>query len=88
MRASASARSRPTPSSTCASTSLTGLERDKIEAEYLELIKHISYLRDLLANPHKIYGVIKEELLEIKQKYGDRAARTSPATRARSTSRT
>lgn len=51
---------------------LTGLERDKIEAEYLELIKTISYLRDLLANEHKIYAVIKDELLEIKQKYGDR----------------
>ncbi|OGV75691.1 MAG: DNA gyrase subunit A [Lentisphaerae bacterium RIFOXYB12_FULL_60_10] len=50
---------------------LTGLEREKIDAEYLELIKTISYLRDLLANEHKIYGVIKQELLEIREKYGD-----------------
>ncbi len=50
---------------------LTGLERDKIEAEYLELIKLISYLRDLLANEHKIYALIKGELLAIKEKYGD-----------------
>ncbi len=49
---------------------LTGLEREKIDAEYLELIKTISYLRDLLANEHKIYGVIKQELLEIREKYG------------------
>ena len=51
---------------------LTGLERDKIEEEYLQLIKTISYLRDLLANEHKIYGVIRQELLEIKETYGDR----------------
>lgn len=50
---------------------LTGMERQKIDQEYLDLIKHISFLRDLLANEHKIYGVIKDELLEIKQKYGD-----------------
>jgi len=51
---------------------LTGLEREKIEEEYLELIKTISYLRDLLANEHKIYGLIKDELLELREKYGDR----------------
>ncbi len=51
---------------------LTGLERDKIEAEYLELIKVISYLKDLLANEHKIFALIKAELLEFKEKYGDR----------------
>jgi len=51
---------------------LTGLERDKIENEYLELIKLISYLRDLLANEHKIYALIKDELLELREKYGDR----------------
>lgn len=50
---------------------ITGLERDKIENEYLELIKHIAYLRDLLANEHKIFALIKGELLEIKAKYGD-----------------
>ena len=50
---------------------LTGLERDKIEAEYLELIKLITYLRDLLASEKKIYGVMKDDLLEIRKKYGD-----------------
>jgi DNA gyrase subunit A len=50
---------------------LTGLERNKVESEYLELIKTISYLRDLLANEFKIYDLIKGELIEIKDKYGD-----------------
>ena len=50
---------------------LTGLERDKLEAEYLEVIKHISFLRDLLATRNKIYGVIKKELIQIKETYGD-----------------
>ncbi|MBU4201419.1 MAG: DNA gyrase subunit A [Verrucomicrobia bacterium] len=50
---------------------LTGLERDKLEAEYLELIKLISYLKDLLANKEKIYGLMKIDLLEIKEQYGD-----------------
>ncbi len=50
---------------------LTGLERDKLEAEYLELIKLISYLKDLLANRDKIYGVMKADLLAIKEQYGD-----------------
>ncbi|MCX7005838.1 MAG: DNA topoisomerase 4 subunit A, partial [Kiritimatiellaeota bacterium] len=50
---------------------LTGLERDKIENEYLELIKLINYLRDLLANERKLYGVIKDDLLEIKKLYKD-----------------
>ncbi len=50
---------------------LTGLERDKVEAEYLNLIKHISYLRDLLANHDKILGVIKTDLLEIRAAFND-----------------
>jgi len=50
---------------------LTGLERDKIEKEYLEVIKLINYLRDLLSNERKIYGVIKDDLLEMKKQYGD-----------------
>ncbi|MFC1498980.1 DNA gyrase subunit A [Verrucomicrobiota bacterium] len=50
---------------------LTGLEREKVEAEYLELIKYISSLKDLLSSASKIYGVIKNELLELKEKYGD-----------------
>jgi len=51
---------------------LTGLERAKVDAEYLDVIKLISYLRDLLANPGKIYGVIKQEVLALKETYGDR----------------
>ena len=50
---------------------LTGLERDKIEAEYLELIKLISYLRDLLASREKLFGVIKADLIEVKKQYAD-----------------
>ncbi|MBI2439842.1 MAG: DNA gyrase subunit A [Lentisphaerae bacterium] len=50
---------------------LTGLERDKLESEYLEVIKQISYLKDLLANRNKIFGVLKEDLAEIKKLYGD-----------------
>lgn len=50
---------------------LTGLERDKIESEYAELLKLIAYYRDLLADVHQIMQVIKKELLEIKEKYAD-----------------
>ena len=50
---------------------LTGLEREKIEEEYLALIKHISYLRDLLSSAGKRYGLVKQELIELKKKYGD-----------------
>ena len=51
---------------------LTGLERGKIEEEYLEIIKRISFLKDLLSSEGKIYDVIKQELLQLKEKYGDR----------------
>ncbi|HUJ11278.1 MAG TPA: DNA gyrase subunit A [Verrucomicrobiae bacterium] len=50
---------------------LTGLERDKIEEEYLELIKRIEYLKSLLASEKKLMGVVKTELVEVKEKYGD-----------------
>jgi DNA gyrase subunit A len=50
---------------------LTGLERDKVESEYAELKKLMDYLEDLLANPPKIYGVIKEDLEQIRAKYGE-----------------
>ncbi len=49
---------------------LTGLERDKIENEYLEVIKLINYLRDLLASDQKIYQVIKDDLLDLRNTYG------------------
>ncbi|TFH16407.1 MAG: DNA gyrase subunit A [Lentisphaerales bacterium] len=51
---------------------LTGLERKKVEDEYLELIKLISFLTDLLSSDSKIYGVVKDELLDIKTRFGDR----------------
>ena len=50
---------------------LTGLERDKIEEEYLEIIKRIEYLKSLLASEKKLMAVVRAELLEIKEKYGD-----------------
>ena len=50
---------------------LTGMERDKIKAEYEELMKLIAYLNELLSDEGKRYEVIKTELLEIKDKFGD-----------------
>lgn len=50
---------------------LTGLERDKLQAEYDELEKLIHYLQDVLANESMQYDIIKAELEEIKEKYGD-----------------
>jgi len=50
---------------------LTALEREKIQEEYLEIIKLIEYLKGLLADERKILAVIKEELLAIRGKYQD-----------------
>ena len=50
---------------------LTGLERDKVEAEYQEIEKYISELRDILAHDSKIYEIMKKELEELKEKYSD-----------------
>jgi len=50
---------------------LTGLERDKIESELADLLKEIQRLREILASDELIYGVIKTELLEIKNKFAD-----------------
>ncbi|MDD5044112.1 MAG: DNA gyrase subunit A, partial [Candidatus Omnitrophica bacterium] len=50
---------------------LTALERDKLEAEYLELIKKIELYKSILASEKKIDGIIKEESEELKKKYGD-----------------
>ena len=50
---------------------LTGLEREKIENELEELLKTIEELKSILASEQKILEVIKNELIEIKQKYGD-----------------
>jgi len=50
---------------------LTGLERDKIISEYKEVQETIKELKAILADEKKIYKIIKDELVEIKQKYGD-----------------
>lgn len=50
---------------------LTGLEQDKIKAEYDELIKKIAEYEGILADRHKVLNIIKQELLEDKEKYGD-----------------
>jgi DNA gyrase subunit A len=50
---------------------LTGLEREKIENEYKELLALIQELRAILADEQRLLGVIRKELLEIKEKYGD-----------------
>ncbi|AFA46820.1 DNA gyrase subunit A [Acetobacterium woodii] len=51
---------------------LTGLEREKIEEEYKELMVTIAELEAILANGQLVLNIIKEELLEIKEKYGDK----------------
>ena len=48
---------------------LTGLEREKVEAEFKELCERIAYYMSLLADPVKIYGVIKQDLVDLKTKY-------------------
>ncbi len=50
---------------------LTGLEREKLESEYKELMARISELKAILADEKKLLGVIKEEILVIAEKYGD-----------------
>ncbi len=50
---------------------LAALERQKIEDEYKEVTEEINYLEDLLAHPKKILGLIKEDLFELNEKYGD-----------------
>ena len=50
---------------------LSGLQREKIDEEYNELMKLIAYLKDILSSDTLVYTIIKDELLEIKDKYGD-----------------
>ena len=50
---------------------LQGLQREKIEEEYNELMKLIAYLKEILSSETLVYKIIKEELLEIKEKFGD-----------------
>ncbi len=51
---------------------LQGLEKEKIENEYQELLKKIAYYAELLADEHKLMNVVKDELIEIKEKWGDK----------------
>ena len=50
---------------------LSGLQREKIEEEYEELMKLIAHLRDILASEKLVFDIIKEELIEVKNKFGD-----------------
>ena len=50
---------------------LAALERKKVNEEYTEVLKNIAYLEDLLANPRKVLYLIKEDIVELKEKYGD-----------------
>ncbi len=50
---------------------LTGLEREKIEEEYQEVLKAIEAYKEILADEKKILGIVKKELTEVKNKYGD-----------------
>ncbi len=50
---------------------LTALERSKVEEEYAQLVELIASLKEILADPAKVDGIIKEELLAIKDKHGD-----------------
>jgi DNA gyrase subunit A len=51
---------------------LQGLEREKITAEYVDLLNKIAYYESLLNDVHKLMGVVKDELLEVKKKWGDK----------------
>ena len=50
---------------------LSGLQREKIDDEYNELMKLIAYLKDVLSSETLVYQIIKDELIEIKEKFGD-----------------
>ena len=50
---------------------LSGLQREKIEEEYEELMKLIAHLKEILGSEKLVFDIIKEELLEIKEKFGD-----------------
>lgn len=50
---------------------LTGLERDKLEAEYREILEKIQYFKSILADEVLLFKIVKDELLVIKEKYGD-----------------
>ena len=50
---------------------LTGLEREKIQEEYQEVLKTIEYLKSVLADESKIFGIIRDELTKVKEQFGD-----------------
>ena len=50
---------------------LTGLEREKLEQEYAELMERIAYYKEILADENKLLGVVRDELMAISEKYGD-----------------
>ena len=50
---------------------LTGLERDRLENEYKELLKQIAFYEDILATPARVTAIIKQELRQLRDKYGD-----------------
>jgi DNA gyrase subunit A len=50
---------------------LTGLEREKVEQEYKDILETIEWLEAVLADEHKVLNIIKEELLEVKRRFGD-----------------
>ena len=50
---------------------LSGLQREKIEDEYNELMKLVAYLKEVLSSETLVYGIIKDELIEIRDKFGD-----------------
>lgn len=51
---------------------LQGLDREKLEAEYEDIESRITYYKELLASPEKIKGVLKEELISVRDRYGDK----------------
>ena len=51
---------------------LTGLEREKIDREYFDTLDLIRHLEAVLADEHKVYGIIRENLLEMKKRFGDK----------------
>lgn len=59
---------------------LSGLEREKLDAEYTDLVQKIAHYREILSSKRVLMGIIKTELLEIKEKYGDeRRTKIMPA---------
>lgn len=50
---------------------LTGLEREKLEAEYRELLEKIRYYKEVLANEHMVLSIVRDELIAIRDKYAD-----------------